>query len=243
MEEQLYQQFYDIEDKHWWFTARRSILITYLLRRINPNTRLKLLDVGCGTGAFLANASRFFDAYGTDSSPEAIGFCKKRGLANLHVGTLEGYKAPGTFDVITLLDVIEHIDNDLDVLRCAHALLARGGHVLITVPAYQWLWGAHDEVNHHKRRYTRARLGSVVSDAGFLIQHITYFNTLLFPLAAVRRMFARWTNTQEADDFKIPGTLTNATLRSVFSTERRVLPYISFPFGLSVLCWAAKPLT
>lgn len=242
MEEQLYQQFYNVEDDHWWFKARRSILMTYLLQRVKVKTRLKLLDVGCGTGAFLAGASRHFDVYGTDNSSEAIKFCRQRGLGNLYEGTLEGYNSPTMFDVITLLDVIEHIDDDVGVLRRVRTLLGKGGHVLVTVPAYKWLWGAHDEVNHHKRRYTKTGLKNVVNDAGFFIEHISYFNTILFPVAAVRRMAARLTHTREAEDFEIPGTLTNAMLRSVFGVERYLLPYMSFPFGLSVLCWATRRL-
>ncbi len=243
MEEQLYQQFYVIEDNHWWFTARRSILMAYLLRRVNTDRRLRLLDVGCGTGAFLASASRYFEVYGMDNSPEATGFCQKRGLTNLYTGALEDYPASGTFDIITLLDVIEHIDHDSDLLRHVYGRLNEGGHVLITVPSYRWLWSAHDEVNHHKRRYTRSRLKSVVNDAGFHIEHITYFNTFLFPLAAARRLVARLTGTREASDFIVPGEAVNTMLRGVFSAEQYLLPFLCFPFGLSVLCWATKPRT
>jgi 2-polyprenyl-3-methyl-5-hydroxy-6-metoxy-1,4-benzoquinol methylase len=241
MEERLYQQFYDIEDKHWWFKARRAILMAYLAQRVNITGGLRLLDVGCGTGAFLADASRYFDVYGTDNAPEAIRLCKERGLTNLYVGTLDVYSAPKPFDVITLLDVIEHTDDDLDILRRARSLLKDGGHVLITVPAYQWLWSVHDEVNHHRRRYTRTRLEDVVTKAGFAIEHMSYFNAILFPIAAVRRVIARALHTREAGDFEIPGTITNTILRRVFGLERHLLPRMSFPFGLSVLCWATKP--
>ncbi len=240
MEEHLYQQFYEIENTHWWFTARRAILIAYLRQHAGDH-RLKLLDVGCGTGAILADASQYFEAYGMDASPHAIALCKKRGITNLHVGMLSEYPVTEKFDIITLLDVIEHIDDDLDVLRQTHARLNDGGHVLITVPAYQWLWSAHDEVNHHKRRYTRARLSTVVHRAGFHIEHLTYFNTLLFPLAVIRRGYAQLTGSQEADDFNIPISPVNVALRNIFRLERYALPHASLAFGLSVLCWATKP--
>lgn len=239
MEEHLYQQFYEIENTHWWFTARRAILISYLRRRAG-NLRLKLLDIGCGTGAILAEASRYFEAYGMDSSAQAIALCTKRGVTNLYVGTLREYPASGKFDVITLLDVIEHIDDDLDVLRQVYARLNEGGHVLITVPAYQWLWSAHDEVNHHKRRYTRSRLGVVVNKAGFHVEHLSYFNMMLFPLAAIRRGLARLTGSREAEDFKVPVAPLNALLRGIFRMEQHLLPYVTLPFGLSVVCWATK---
>lgn len=243
MEEQLYRQFFEIENTHWWFVARRAILLTYLRHRLGTGQRLSLLDVGCGTGAILADAARLFDAYGVDSSPTAIEYCRKRGVTNLFVGTIREYPATGTFDVILLLDVIEHIEDDLSVLRDAYARLNDGGHVLITVPAYQWLWGAHDVVNHHKRRYTGARLKAVVNSTGFHIEHLTYFNTLLFPLAVLRRMFARGTHAQEADDFRIPPRTINATLQAIFRLEEHLVPYARLPFGLSVLCWATKHRT
>jgi SAM-dependent methyltransferase len=243
MEEHLYQQFYEIENDHWWFAARRKILIAYLRHRVDTSQRLKLLDVGCGTGAILAEASRYFDAYGVDASPRAIEFSKKRGLTKLFVGNLGEYPESEQFDIITLLDVIEHIDDDLGVLKQAYARLNNNGHVLVTVPAYQWLWSSHDVVNHHKRRYTRQQLSVVVTDAGFHIDHVTYFNTLLFPIALLRRVFARAANKQEADDFLIPSGPVNAALYGIFRMEQSALPYTTIPFGLSVLCWASKTRT
>jgi trans-aconitate methyltransferase len=241
MEEYLYQQFYEIENTHWWFTARRSILTTYLRRHVDTTQRWKLLDVGCGTGAILADASRFFDAHGMDASPHAIELCRKRGLSKLFVGNLNEYPGTETFDIITLFDVIEHIDDDLGVLKQAYSRLNSTGHVLVTVPAYQWLWSAHDEVNHHKRRYTRAQLRRVLTHAGFQIDHCTYFNTLLFPAALLRRLFAQATHARQADDFLIPPGPVNTLLRGIFRLERHVVPVATLPFGLSLLCWATKP--
>jgi SAM-dependent methyltransferase len=161
----------------------------------------------------------------------------------LFVGNLDEYPGDERFDIITLLDVIEHIDDDLAVLKQAYARLNNEGHVLITVPAYQWLWSSHDVVNHHKRRYTRQQLRTVVTDAGFQVDHVTYFNTLLFPVALLRRVFARATDTQRADDFLVPPGPVNAALRGIFRMEQSAIPYITFPFGLSVLCWACTPRT
>jgi SAM-dependent methyltransferase len=240
MEEHLYHQFYEIENDHWWFAARRKILIAYLQQRIETSRRPKLLDVGCGTGAILAEASRYFDAYGLDASAQAVEFCRRRGLSKLFVGNLDEYPDTERFDVITLLDVIEHIVDDLGVLKQAFTRLNDNGHVLVTVPAYQWLWSSHDVVNHHKRRYTRQGLRAVVTNAGFHIDHITYFNTLLFPVALLRRVFDRATNQQQADDFLIPSGPVNAALYRIFRLEQSVVPYTTIPFGLSVLCWASK---
>lgn len=240
MDEQLYQQFYDIENIHWWFAARRKILISYLLHRADTSRRLKLLDVGCGTGALLAEAAHYFDTYGTDASPRAIEFCRKRGLSNLFVGDLDALPGPEHFDIITLLDVIEHIDDDRGTLRQAANRLNKDGAILVTVPAYAWLWSAHDVVNHHKRRYTQAMLARTITGAGFHIVHLSYFNTLLFPLAVFRRTYARVTGQQEAGDFRIPSGPVNAALEGIFGMEQYALPYVSLPFGLSILCWATR---
>lgn len=241
MEEPLYQQFYEIENTHWWFTARQSIITTYLRHRVDTTQRWKLLDVGCGTGAILAGASQLFDAYGMDASPRAIEFCRKRGLTKLFIGNLDGYPSGDLFDIITLFDVIEHIDDDLGVLKLAYSRLNSSGHMLVTVPAYQWLWSSHDEVNHHKRRYTRSQLRRLVANAGFQIDHCTYFNTLLFPIALLRRLLAQATHAQQADDFLIPSRPVNALLRGIFQSERYAVPFATLPFGLSLLCWATKP--
>ena len=240
MEEHLYQQFYEIENAHWWFVARREILLAYLRHRVDTSRHWTLLDVGCGTGAILADASRYFDASGMDASPRAIEFCRKRGLSKLFVGNLDEYPGKEKFDIITLFDVVEHIDDDVEVLAQARSRLNDNGHVLITVPAYQWLWSSHDVVNHHKRRYTRTQLGPVMTKAGFHIDHLTYFNTLLFPIALFRRVFARAANKQQADDFLIPAGPVNATLCGIFRLEQYIVPHISLPWGLSVLCWATK---
>jgi SAM-dependent methyltransferase len=240
MDEHLYEVFYRIEDTHWWFVARREILTRYLRQRLGANPRT-ILDAGCGTGAILADLSHSWTVYGMDSSELAIAFCRKRGLRNLFVGTLKEYPEKRTFDVIMLLDVIEHIDDDRDVLQQALVRMQGGSHVLITVPAYQWLWSAHDVVNHHKRRYTKTTLRNVVRSAGFRIEHMTYFNTLLFPLALLRRVTAGLTAADQASDFDIPPRPLNALLRRVFLLEKHLVPRLSLPFGLSVLCWAVKP--
>ena len=240
MEEELYQQFYEIENTHWWFAARRRILVRYLLHHATTSRRLKLLDVGCGTGAILAEVSRYFDAYGMDASPLAIEFCRKRGLSKLFVGNLDAFPGTERFDIITLLDVIEHIDDDGDALRQAYGRLNEEGAILVTVPAYQWLWSSHDVVNHHKRRYTRTTLARVVSGAGFRIHHLTYFNTLLFPVALLRRVFARASDKQQADDFRVPARPVNTALSGIFGVEQYALLHTTLPFGLSLLCWATR---
>ena len=241
MEEQLYRTFYEVEQKHWWFVARQRIVEDLIRRRIGLAPGSSVLDVGCGTGAILAMLSKQFEAYGTDTSPLAIELCGKRGLKNAFQCTLESFPRPDLrFNLITLLDVIEHIDDDLAVLQQAHGYLKSGGSVLVTVPAYQWLWSRHDDLNHHKRRYTKAGLAEVLDRAGLKPILLSYYNTLLFPAALVGRIVQKASGSANDTTLAIPPTLLNTLLTSVFSFERHLLDRTPLPFGLSIVALGTK---
>jgi len=240
MEEYLYPHFYDVEKSHWWFAARRDILLEYLDRRVRPAKSTRILDVGCGTGAILEEFARRYTAFGLDFSSSAIDFCRRRGLPNLFAGTLAEYRVDVPFDIITMLDVVEHVDDDLALLRDGHGLLREGGAILITVPAFPSLWSGHDVELHHKRRYRKAQLKAVVEAAGFRIDHLTYFNCFLLPVAVGKRSLAKLLRTEEASDLDLPAAPVNAVLRRIFAFERYLLPSASLPFGLSLLCLGRK---
>jgi SAM-dependent methyltransferase len=240
MEEYLYPHFYEVEKSHWWFAARRAILLEYLERRAHLTKSSRILDVGCGTGAILEEFARRYTAFGLDFSPSAIDFCRKRGLPSLFAGTLSDYRVDVPFDVVTMLDVVEHVDDDLGLLRDGHRLLRGGGTILITVPAFPALWSGHDVELHHKRRYVKAQLKSLVEAAGFQIDHLSYFNCFLLPVAIGKRMLAKLLRTKEASDLEIPAAPVNAVLRRVFEFERHILPSASLPFGLSLICLGRK---
>ena len=240
MEEYLYPHFYKIEKEHWWFVARQHILLRYLDARVHPPASARLLDVGCGTGAILELFSQKYDAYGLDFSPSAIEFCRQRGLQHLFAGSIESYPHETLFDIITMLDVVEHADDDLGLLRAGRNLLSDSGALLVTVPAFPSLWGHHDVVLHHRRRYTKAELIHLVEAAGFQIAHITFLNAFLFPAAVAKRALARLLRSGEADDLEIPGHGLNTVLRRVFELEGGILARASLPFGLSLLCLAKK---
>lgn len=173
MEEQLYRKFFEIESTHWWFTARQRIVADVIARNVALSRGSKILDVGCGTGAILAMFSERFEVYGTDTSALAIDFCHKRGLVNVYCCTLDTFPRPELrFELVTMLDVIEHIDDDAGVVRSARELTMAGGHVLVTVPAYQFLWSRHDDLNHHKRRYHKQQLKNLLEKSGYEIQKI-----------------------------------------------------------------------
>jgi len=240
MEEQVYRTLYEVEKEHWWYAARKEILLRYLEARLPLPRTARVLDAGCGTGAILEALSARYDAWGSDVAPQAIAFCRERGLTRLHLGTLDAYPPSPPFDLITMLDMVEHVDDDRALLRAARGLLCPRGHILITVPAFPSLWSRYDEILHHKRRYTRRTLARAVSDAGFTIEHMTFLNCLLFPVAWLRRAAARAAGSDRTDDLRIPARPLNAALRGTFRLERWVIPVASLPFGLSLLCLARR---
>lgn len=232
----LYHQFLDVERAHWWFRARRDILNELVTRFVPVGGQV--LDLGCGTGYFLEGLAPHYEAWGVDLSPLAVQMSQARGLANVRGGTTEDLSAVDSrrYDLVCLLDVIEHLDDDLGALQKTRAVLKPGGCVLITVPAYSWMWSKHDELNHHRRRYSRSELGGVLTRAGFTLERLTYFNCHLFPLAWAVRTWRRLTGDSGENEFALPGPRLNEALRRVFLAERgRLAAGGSYPFGLSVL--------
>lgn len=236
------------EATHWWFVARRRIVTTFLddvVRELDPEQRsgLRLLDVGCGAGGFLETLRRFGNAFGVDPSPAAIEFARSKSAADVRRGSLPDDLpfAGAEFDVITLLDVLEHVDEDERALRTLAGLLRPGGYLIITVPAFRFLWSAHDEVNEHRRRYTRDELEERLHAAGFQVRKISYFNTFLFPPIAAMRFLARVLGRNGgANQGIVPGPV-NALLTFIFSSERHVLRRGSLPFGVSLFALARRP--
>ena len=236
MDPQLFAMFRVLEERHWWFVARREILFA-LAKSLAP-PRAALLDVGCGTGFFLARAKEHFAIVGVDPSPIAIQLCDDLGLDCVLPGTATDLSSVSEqhFDIVTLLDVIEHVDDDVAALRAAADALRPGGRVIVTVPAFQFLWSAHDDVNHHKRRYTTNGLGTAMRRAGLEPIYLTYFNSYLFPIAFVERLAKRALGLDKGADLSLPPTIVNAAMRRVFLAERsRLCSFRTFPVGLSVL--------
>ena len=240
MDSKLYQEMQSVESQHWWFRARREILISLILQYLPQG---KILDVGCGTGFILeyleSKYSSQYEAWGIDISAIAIQFCQDKGLTKVAQGVLEGNTLPlNNFDLIMFLDIIEHLDDDLAALNQAKHYLKSQGQILITVPAYQFLWSAHDEIHNHKRRYTKSQIVELLKQAGYEITFISYFNTFLFPLIAIARLIGNILNRHHTSDISIPSDLINQSLYQIFRWEKKLLPSIPFPFGVSIICLA-----
>ena len=237
------QYHQEAERDHWWFAARREIVLSQLERAVGANPRdLRILDIGCGAGGMLSFLRRYGTAAGVDASPEAVEMAGREG-ADVRVGMLPADIpfAPGSFDVVTLLDVLEHVEADSAALDTIRALLRPGGHLIVTVPAYAFLWSGHDVVNEHKRRYVRDGLREKLEIAGFDVERLTYFNTLLFPPIALVRLAGRLRSGEEtADEGRVPAPV-NSILRRIFTLEKRLLKAADLPFGVSLLAVARRP--
>lgn len=241
MEAEFYAEYFEAEDRHWWFVGRRQIILRALERQLPPpstNPR-KILDVGSGTGAMLGHLRRFGEVQGVDPDEAAVAFCHQRGEGA--VQQLPDPELPfpeGAFDLVTAFDVLEHIDDDRSMLAEIRRVLGPGGTFVASVPAYRWLWGPQDEISHHKRRYHAAQLVERLGTAGFALTHISYFNTLLFPaIAAIRLLRPYRPGAAELkSDFELtPPGRVNSALAALFSLEAGLVARARLPFGVSIL--------
>ena len=236
MEERLIAQMRQDEERHWWFTGRRQVLLGLVAAELSPGARL--LDVGCGTGYFLEAAADRYEVSGLDPSPQAVGFCRDRGLAGVREGgvdTLDGLAAE--YDAVTFFDVIEHLPDDIGALTLARKVLRPGGRVFVSVPAYRWLWSHHDEAHGHQRRYTRGLLRERLAAAGFGQTRTGYFNARLFPAAVLVRGLQRLTGRGLEADLQPPAAPVNRVFTRLFAGEAGRVGQAGsrgYPFGLSV---------
>lgn len=234
---EMYRLFFEVQQRHWWFVTRRKIVVDMISRHFQRPAGSRVLDIGCGAGLMLNELRQFGETSGVDSSEAAIQLSREVFAGTVQVGQLPDRIpfAAGSFNLVTALDVIEHIVDDVASLRAIRALLAPGGMVVLTVPAYMFLWTEFDDINEHQRRYTRGDLESKLRQAGFTIEKISYFNTLLFPMVLAVRMLNRLTGRSGARDLEVPGRFVNALLARIFGMERGLLKRMSLPFGVSLV--------
>ncbi len=240
MDDLLLRQHLELEESHWWFVGRRRIVLSLLEKELPSGAQLDVLDAGCGGGATTESLRRYGRVTGLELEGEAVDYARERGR-NVLQGSIEALPfEDGSFDLALALDVVEHVPDDLGVLRELHRVLRPGGRLLVTVPALMLLWSAHDEANGHYRRYTVDGLRRRVEAAGFEVIIATYFNTLLFPLVLVLRTFWKAHPKKTASDVsEVPRPL-NKLLAGLFSLERLLVGRIGLPVGVSALCLARK---
>lgn len=239
----MYKKFNQVEDKHWWFQARKEIVIKLIDRYYKLKHNAKVLDLGCGTGMMLNYLSKYGKVFGLDNNLEAIKYSKKKSpQAKIIFGSLPDHLPKEKFDLITALDLIEHIDKDTDGLEAISNILKPKGILIITVPAYQFLWSGQDKLSRHKRRYTLSELKIKLKQAGFEIKKISYYNTMLFLPAALVKFLNKfiWQGSPKSHFEKMPNCIINQMLKMIFSSEKHLLPFLNFPFGVSIIAIASK---
>ncbi|MEA3017728.1 MAG: hypothetical protein QOI38_2450 [Sphingomonadales bacterium] len=240
MERIVYDRMAEIDGRHWWYRARREILAKLIATRVRPPAGARILEIGCGTGHNLDMLGRFgtVDAVEMDDAARAVASERLGRPAKMAtLPELQGV-ARDAYDLVALLDVLEHVEDDRASLVSIAERLRPGGKLLLTVPAHPWMWSAHDEVNHHKRRYTRKGFRQVVEAAGLKVDLLSYFNSLLFPLAAAARVAGRLTGKEDSDD-KLPPEAINKALEFMFGLERYAIGRVPFPPGVSLVAVAS----
>lgn len=241
MEAYLYSDMFKLEQDHWWFAAKHRIVLSMLRRALPARSgTLKVADLGCGCGRMLQLLADRYEATGVDASPLAVEFANKRNVKVVQGSLPDDLPlTPGTFDAVLMLDVLEHLNDDVASAAAAAKLLNPGGIFLLTVPAYQWLFGPHDVAHHHRQRYTRGQLELVLREAGLEVKYCSYYNTILFPLALMQRAAQRKKRHHPGQlSTTIPPRPINALFRAIFASERHLLGRVALPFGLSVLAIA-----
>ena len=243
MQSHHYPILYQVEETHWWYVGRRRI-IQSLVEKIctelnNPNP--KILDVGCGTGANLKMLATYGQAEGVDISSQAVDFCRERGLNSVKLGAIEHLPyETDSFELVTALDVIEHLDDDVAGLREIRRVMRRDGRLLLFVPAFMFLWGVQDDVSNHRRRYTLPGLLKAVKTAGFEVEWASYANISFFLPVLIVRSVMRWLGLRAATEYGINISLMNGLFSWLFAAERFVLKRGRLPFGFSAVCIARR---
>lgn len=239
------------EDSHWWFASRTRALVSILDQCVPGNT-LRVLDVGCGAGNMIHHLRRYGDVIGIDNNPIPLRIAHQRGYDARLASAEDMPFDDESFDLVTALDVIEHCDEDLEILRECYRVCVPGALTAVTVPAFQWLWSNNDVINDHKRRYSKSELRAKVDEAGFSINRMTYNNFFIFPMAAALILARRGsereprlaTPSMDEDAYQVEMEPTsppvNAILTGVGWLEAALLRFASFPFGTSIICIARK---
>jgi len=242
MERAVFDRMAELDQHHWWFLARRRILEELIVGVVKPPKGARVLEVGCGTGHNLAMLGKFgeLDASELDFAARTLSTKRLgREVKEAKLPDLSMFKR-NEYDLVALLDVLEHVPDDLGSLRAIHRRLKPGGALLLTVPANPWMWSAHDAAHHHFRRYTRKQLKELFLRSGLEIELLSYFNTLLYPPIAAARMAGKLLRRETSDD-RLPAERVNATLERIFSLEAGVLGRVPMPFGVSLVAVVRRP--
>ena len=242
MDRAVFDRMAELDQNHWWFTARRRILASVIARIVKPPRDARILEVGAGTGHNLAMLSQFGVVEASELDDHARTLAEQRLGRPVHAAALPDLSMfpSASFDLAALLDVLEHVVDDRGALGAIHSRLKPGGKLLLTVPANPWMWSAHDVAHHHHRRYRKSEIAALARDAGFEIELLSPFNSLLFPAVAAARAVGKLRGHDSADD-AMPSAPVNRMLDRIFGAEAGLIGRVPMPFGVSLVGVFRRP--
>lgn len=234
----------ELEERHWWYRSRTRLVEGDLSRLYGDRKGLRILDLATACGKNLEHFGERGQVYGIDISRESLRYCRERRGAGIVLADAMGIPfKDGAFDLVLALDALEHFEDDAKALAEIGRVLKGGGHLVITVPALMLLWSAHDEAYHHRRRYTRAELAGKLEAAGFTVERITYWTSLLLPpVYLFRKVRGLWRDGEPRSDFhtSLP-SIANQFFGGVQALERAAIARgLRLPFGVSLFCAVRK---
>lgn len=247
MERDRQQRYYDLGRTYWWLSGKYRIIDDVVGRSFRPAAaRPRVLDLGCGPGNLLDLLTTHGDIYGSDFSADALRFCAERGYRRLFRADFHRLPlASASFDLVTCIDVLEHLEDDRRAVAELARILRPAGLLVVSVPAFMALWGDHDRLYGHHRRYRTREVRERFEAAGLRVRKLSYFEPLFFaPLWLYRnwkKKAVKEGGLAERDDFVKVGKGLNAVLTEMIAAERFFLRYASFPFGVTILAVAEKP--
>lgn len=241
MKKTEFEHLAKMEEKYWWHAGRLRIIQKQLQLINKDKSNTQILNIGCGTGGTVPLLEQYGEVVNVDVSKEAIKYCEDKGVKNIHL--YNGRNLPfsdSSFDIGVALDVLEHIKDDDEALMEWWRVLKPGGVLVMTVPAYQWLWSKHDDNLHHFRRYRAFRLKQMLISGGFEVKKCTYAIVFSFPLIAAFRVLRKVIGTEQKSTYVQLPTIINSLFTKLLYMEAKIITKVNFPFGTSILLIARK---
>jgi SAM-dependent methyltransferase len=244
VEDFVFEQMEMVEDRHWWFNARRDVIKSFLRKYLPAEKKGRVLEAGCGTGHILSDLGEEWEVFGIDINERALESCRKKGIENVRRSSIMDITFESeTFDAVVCSDVLYHemVSDDEKALKEIYRVCKKGGVLLIFEPAFEWLWSPHDIVEHTRHRYTRKELSAKLKKCGFTVKKSSYHVFLLLPLVLAVRLFKRaFRSENPQSDLYVMAPPVNGFFSGIMNFENKLAQAVNFPWGSTVMCLAVK---